>query len=307
MRSLFYLLLFLVVSGCTYSSGVSVRGLNEAERLLASDPSAAMERLNEVDVTAFRDSASLARWALLYSEAMVANRLAAPNDTIVDIAIAYYGAHNLKSRLQRARHLKALLADNDDNSALASALYLQKEREFFLYRERIARNRLIGGSLFLLLLAVAIIIFQRQRLRLRRVQAEALIAEVACLRESECRISSTLSSMLTDRFRIIDDLCATYYESQGTPGERRRIVEKVKSQIASLQTDSDLFAEMVSCVNDCRCGYLDSLPPLSPDDYRLTVYLACNLSNRTIALLTGQTLEVIYKRKSRLKSRLNRH
>lgn len=303
MRSLFYLIVLLVVSCCRYSSGVSVHGLNEAERLLQTDPAAAMERLNTVDVTEFRDSATMARWALLYSEAMVANRYSAPNDTIVDIAISYYGSHSRKAELQHARELKALLADADD-CALASALYLQKEREFMLYRERVGRVRMMWGSIALIILAAAVILWQYQRLRLRRVQNEALIAEAAGLRESGEQMSTKLSSMLTNRFGIIDELCSTYYESQGTPGERKLIAEKVKSQIAALQTDGDLFAEMVRCVNECRDGYIDRLPPLKPDEYRLAVYLACNLSNRAIAILTGQSIEVVYKRKSRLKAKL---
>ncbi len=303
MKSLFYLIVFLVVTGCSYSAGTHVHGLNEAERLLHSDPQAAMERLNSFDVTEFRDSATMARWALLYSEAMVANNYSAPNDTIVGIAISYYGAHGQKAEAQHAQKLKALLSNADD-CALASALYLQKEREFMLYRERMARVWLLWCGFVIVLIAGGIILWQRQRLRLRRVQNEALIAEAAGLRESGAKTSAKLSAMLTDRFKIIDDLCSTYYESQGTPGERKLIAEKVKSQIAAMQTDSELFAEMVRCVNDCRDGYLDSLPPLKPDDYRLVVYLACNLSNRTIALLTGQTIEVVYKRKSRLKSKL---
>ena len=33
------------------------------------------------------------------------------------------------------------------------------------------------------------------------------------------------------------------------------------------------------------------------------VYLASNLSNRTIAILIGESIEVVYKRKSRLKAK----
>lgn len=90
MRCLLYIILLLVVTGCSYSSSTSTNGLDEAERILHSDPTAALEKLNGFDVTEFQDSASMARWALLYSEALVANRLTAPTDTIVNIAIDYY-------------------------------------------------------------------------------------------------------------------------------------------------------------------------------------------------------------------------
>ena len=51
-------------------------------------------------VAEFEDSATMARWALMYSEAMVANNLAAPADTIVDIAVDYYGSHSDYERLK---------------------------------------------------------------------------------------------------------------------------------------------------------------------------------------------------------------
>ena len=108
MRSLFYIVVFAVVTGCSFS-GPCYRALDEAELLMQSDPSAALARLNEFDVSEFEDSVAMARWALLYSQAMVINRLAAPTDTIVDIAVDYYGRHNLKDEFQRASRLKALI------------------------------------------------------------------------------------------------------------------------------------------------------------------------------------------------------
>lgn len=71
MRSLFYIAILLLVSGCSYSRSRSIV-LDEAKRLMHSDPSAALSKLNGVDVSEFRDSATMARWALLYSEAMSA-------------------------------------------------------------------------------------------------------------------------------------------------------------------------------------------------------------------------------------------
>lgn len=48
----------------------------------------------------------------------------------------------------------------------------------------------------------------------------------------------------------------------------------------------------------------ESNPDIKPDDYRLLVFLASGLSSRTISLLLGESVDVVYKRKSRLKSRL---
>ena len=112
-----------------------------------------------------------------------------------------------------------------------------------------------------------------------------------------------------NRFDVIDQLCETYYESQGTKTEKKAIVEKVKSQIEELKSDSGLFAEMERYVNECNDSLLENLkrdmPAMKPEEYRLVVYLACNLSNRSIAALLEESIDVVYKRKSRLKAKIS--
>ena len=47
-------------------------------------------------------------------------------------------------------------------------------------------------------------------------------------------------------------------------------------------------------------------PPhtLKQEEYRLMVYIVSGLSNRTIALLIGESIDTTYKRKSRLKAKI---
>ena len=120
------------------------------------------------------------------------------------------------------------------------------------------------------------------------------------------RLVSKLHGLLENRFALIDSLCQTYYETQGTKTERKAIIDKVKSEIESVRTDS--FPQMEQAVNDCRDNLLvivkEKYPDIKPEDYQLLVYLASGLSTRTISLLLGETVDVIYKRKSRLKRRL---
>ena len=298
MRNLLYLIILLVVTGCGYSNSYP-KALDEAQRLMQSDPSAALSRLNGLDVSEFHDSATMARWALLYSEAMVVNKLAVPTDTIVNIAVDYYGRNNLTAEFQKASRLKALMGAAGKRDDLATALYLQKEKGFMLYRG--------------LLIAAGVIAWMRQRIRMQSLQNESLMAEasglrsrIAATRGDVSRLETTLQGLLDKRFDLIDSLCQTYYESQGTKTERKSIVEKVKSEIESVRTDS--FPEMEKAVNACRNNILEEIkknwPDMKADDYRLLVYLASGLSTRAICLLLEESAEVVYKRKSRLKSRL---
>ncbi|MDE6512636.1 MAG: hypothetical protein K2L05_00430 [Muribaculaceae bacterium] len=312
MRGLIYLIVILFATGCSFSKQ-HPRAFDEAESLMHSDPAAALSTLTALDVSEFQDSATLAQWALLYSEALVVNRLAAPTDTIVNLAVDYYGRHNFAEEFRKASELKALLQQADDTDALATALYIQKEKEVLLYKEKAKRRLEISLLITTLIIACGFIIWLRQRLKLQCAQNDALMAEASGLRSSidasrgdVGRLESKLNNLLESRFALIDSLCQTYYESQGTKTERKAIVDKVKSEIEAARTDS--LQEMEQAVNDCRNNLIATVrsncPTLKTNDLQLLVYLASGLSTRTISLLLGESIEVIYKRKSRLKSRL---
>lgn len=312
MRGLIYIVVLFIITGCSCSSSMK-RELEDAQRLMASDPQVALSRLNRLDVSEFNDSATMARWALLYSEAMLANNLAAPTDTIINIAFDYYGAHNLRSEFQRASRVKALSQTANKANELATALYLQKEKEYVLFKERATRQQIVYISLIVLLIAVGVIVWMRQRLKVRSAQNDALMSEASILNkqillkeDDVSRLQATLQGLLENRFALIDSLCQTYYETQGTKTERKAIAEKVKNEIEAVRTES--FAEMEKVVNDCRGNIINriksTLPDIKQEDYQLAVFLASNLSTRTISLLLGESVEVVYKRKSRLKKRL---
>jgi len=316
MRWLLYIVLVMVLAGCTDEMRHQ-NALDEAEAMIVSRPQEALARLNDVEVSALHDSAMMARWALLYGEAMVANNLHAPTDTIINIAISYYDAHAIDAQLQRARMLKDRLTAPAGTAydADATSLYLQKEREYYTLKERMGRERLVLCALIVLVVAVGVILWQRQRLRLNRLRTDAMMAEVSGLksqinqRDHECsNMASALSVLLERRFALLDSLCATYYESQGTKAERKAVSERVKAEIEAVRSDDAMLAEMERTVNDCRGGMLSALkeamPDIRPVDYRLAMYLACGLSYRTIALLMDESVDTLYKRKSRLKGRL---
>lgn len=312
MRDLLYIILMLLATACSFSDS-QPKALDDARSLMQTDPAAALSKLNGIDVSEFQDSAIMARWALLYSEAMVVNNLSAPTDTIVNIAIDYYGKHNLTDEFQKASRLKALIQASDNNDLLASALYLQKEKEYMLYKERAEQRMYMFVFIVILLLAAGAVIWMRQRLKLQSARNDALMAEASGLRcqiddsrSDVGRLEMKLHGMLENRFALIDSLCQTYYETQGSKTERKAIVDKVKSEIDSVRTDS--FPEMEQAVNDCRDNLLVKVrgcfPGIKTKDYQLLVYLASGLSTRTVSLLLGESVEVIYKRKSRLKARL---
>lgn len=318
MRLLIYIVLTIMAAACS-GRGSRTPLLDEAERLMPSDPSAALAQLNTMDLSRMDDSATMARWALLYSEAMVATGQHAPTDTIVNIAIDYYSNHRMAGHARRASSLKALMADTcaAGHDRLAESLYLQKEREYWLYRERTEGRQRMAALLVLIAVAIGIIMWQRQRIRLQDARHSLLVGEAAALRADMLRhrkerslADGRLAGMLAERFAMVDELCATYFESQGTKAERKAVAEKVKAHIEAIKTDSGIFAGMEQSVDLCLDGMATRLrqewTDIRPDEYRLMIYLACGLSSRSIALLIGESVPTVYKRKSRLKERVNR-
>ena len=55
---------------------------------------------------------------------MVVNKLAAPTDTIVNIAVDYYGRNNFTAEFQKASRLKALMGAAGKRDDLATAIHI---------------------------------------------------------------------------------------------------------------------------------------------------------------------------------------
>lgn len=316
MKHLFYAVTLIILSACSYNARPSY-ALDEAQALMDDNPEEAYNKLNALDISTLGDSAEIARWALLYSEALAANHLYTPSDSILKIAINYYSANDCPLELKRAVALgdsiRRLSASSPD--PLLEARYIQKEKEYTVYVERLKREQAILIALVLITLTLAVILWQRQRLKLKESQNSLLMAEAAGLKEQIRRrnddaseLQCRLHELLDTRFTLIDSLCGTYYESQGTKNERKAITDKVKAEIEAVKNDPQIFADMQKAVNSCRDNILSKIKTrysaIKPEEYRLAVYLACGLSSRAISLLLGETVDNVYKRKSRLKLRL---
>jgi len=315
MRGLLIVIWVFIVTGCTMG-GARHAELDDVERLMSADPEEAFERLSIIDVSEFADSATLARWALLYSDAMMRCRLSAPSDTIISIAIRYYASRGERQLLARAEEIQsAILTHDQEEDALLRARYIQKVKEYALYKERQRRNWGLLAGTVLLLVAGSMIVCQRRRLRQQAYRNEALLAQAASLREAvevEKKLKTGLSTVadyqFAKRFRFIDQLCATYYENQGTASERNAIAREVKREIEALKCDSKTFVRLEKAVVDVHSDWLASvkvaLPRLSTGDYQLLIYLICGFSPQAISIFIGEKVETVYKRKSRLKGRI---
>lgn len=316
MRGLLYIVILCVISGCT--SGLSTdRRLSDAESMMLTDPRQALESLNAIDISEFTDSADMAHWALLYSEALEGAGIKLTSDSIINIAVDYYSGRDETELYDRAAVVRRLILDNvtagaDSADALANARYLQKMREYTLYRERKNRQITVLIMASMLLLAFATVIYLRLKMREMNIRLDATmrdalsLSDIATRNEEKDRL---VKKLLNEKFRLIDRLCNTYYEAHGTAVERSAIVRDVTDEIEALGNDDATFRSLEQIVNDCHSGILDELKnsevKLSDAEYRLLVYLSCGFSNRSVSILSDERIETVYKRKSRLKQKLS--
>lgn len=97
---------------CSYPDSFTAQGrqtvlslLDRAENLLGTDDSTALAILNNIDSQSIRTHKRQAQYALLYSEALYKNYIAAPNDSLIMTAVRYYSSTNDTEHQFRAYYM----------------------------------------------------------------------------------------------------------------------------------------------------------------------------------------------------------
>ena len=137
------------------------------------------------------------------------------------------------------------------------------------------------------------------------------LREILTLQEAESQNNhKKIMDLLTSKFEIIDQLCASYYENSATKGIKRKISDEVENIIHDLMSD-ERIAELEDTLNTNDVNIIaflrEELPKLKEADYRLFIYSALGFSNSAIALLLKEDkIESIYNRKARLKTKIKK-
>ena len=187
--------------------------------------------------------------------------------------------------------------------------YEQSLREAELRYER--RSKIIILAVSLVIIAF-LIIFYRLHLKAHRKEVEMRMLEAQNIRhilktteDDAGLMRGFVDRLFEQKFQSIDELCNTYYIYQGAKNEQAKIYANVIEQIESLRTDRKTIAELENYVNTYKQHLMEDFraeyPHLKEDDYQLFLYLTVNFSARAVSILIGESLSVVYNRKSRLK------
>lgn len=231
-----------------------------------------------------------------------------------EIAIAL-GASDVAMRaLQRLEYeedslLRRLLTQNIAGSQMN---YYDFERKLNEAQLGNAQITLLGSSIVVFVVIsflVLLIIYYRKR-RNDEIDRNLVIADL--LRETTKKNNqwqSSVKTILSDRFAVLDRLCAIFYENSDSAVAKRRVSDEVNLLMKEISSDDNKMAELAEYVNTHYDGILTKLnhdfPEFKGIDYKLIIYSILGFSTPVIAMfLTESKVSLIYARRKRIKTKI---
>lgn len=185
-------------------------------------------------------------------------------------------------------------------------------------KERL-RYSLVIAALLLVIMSGALIVIlgnRRRELRLRDEELEALRDDAGRLlaqdREKDSvidKLRSDYVSMYKAKFKLLDDLCATYWSPSRTD-TKEKVYNEVKQALAVISGDGEGQKKLEAMIDRDLDGAMTKLradlPGRTDEDFLFIAYLIIGLSPKTIASILDCVPGSVYNRKMRLKDRLSR-
>lgn len=219
--------------------------------------------------------------------------------------------------LEKCMHIQdSILSSVLKNNVSGTLRNYEQSREE-LQREKLRNERLMWVLIVMsvMVLGTAIAIYLRRNLRETKRRQEEIMKEADYVRtdllrqiETNTRISESVKELFRQKYDVVDNLCAAYYESRDTKLEKKRIVEEVGLIFQEFTDDRSRLSELADYADRYTDGaytaFNTDFPRLKDEDRRLFLYLMMGFSSRSISIFLKEKIEVVYNRKSRLKARI---
>ena len=199
-----------------------------------------------------------------------------------------------------------------------------------LKEAQVKNERMLYWVVILVIVAVLIIVFWRYREYVhksesRRLKAEAdmeslrsdLLAQYEKTRinmddASEIQgqaVNEDFTRIIRQKYSEVNSLCDEYYQSRHSKKDNEKATEKVNSIVSGL-TDKEGIDNIISYVDGTTDGLYSSFKrdffDISEENFRLFLYLLLGFNARTISVILGVEVSVVYNRKSRLRAKVSR-
>lgn len=286
-----FLIIILGVSLAACRSDADIRReMAAAEERLQEAPDSALHMLEHIGPAGIRGERVRAEYALPYSMALDKNHIFVKSDSTIRIARDFY-RHHIEQR-QRATE-----------SALRAA------------RQRLRLTAALAAVSVLLAGYVACI----YRRKMRRTKAQYLSTIEDMQRENQILLlklenrkeadTVKMRKLVKERFGVINELAATYYERQGA-NEQKAIFNKVKALLDSYAPDKkgggkcEIEEVVNACYDDIMVKVRRELPELKESELDLLRYIYAGFPLRVISVFTGDSINCTAVKKSRLKAKI---
>ncbi|MDE6631418.1 MAG: hypothetical protein K2K23_00300 [Muribaculaceae bacterium] len=198
-----------------------------------------------------------------------------------------------------------------------------------LAAQKLRNERLSYCFIFLLILMIGIFSYWRYREKIHKEESKRLKieADMESLRsdlmsqldsakkelknaskESECEKAIGFEKIIRQRYAEANQLCDDYYQGCGISKNKSNDVDaKINSIIAEFKDNESMY-KIAEYVDGKSGGLYSSFKKdffhLSSECHRLFLYLMLGFSARTLSVIIGQSINAIYIKKSRLKSKI---
>lgn len=192
--------------------------------------------------------------------------------------------------------------------------YYEQASLFHQYKTNVWRAVMIICSilfiLFILLVCYLAWINMRQRdtvIRRTVSQMEDLQKAYKNSLEHANEFTSRINALYSTRYKYMNAICEEYYSHSET-ARHRHVLQVVDEMVSKLSEDSE-YDTLRDIVNHYYDGIMtrveNELPTIKHDDKRLLCYLLANFSSVSISLFLGISVDNVYTRKRRLKSKIS--
>lgn len=210
----------------------------------------------------------------------------------------------------------AILFDNINNpvSAAESKYFEQKAIQSEL-RAKHQRGRYILISVLSVLFIVAISLYvyikKRREISHKNELIKQYLSSVQSLHselaERDEKLKEVSSEIFGEAFKVIDELCCTYFEYSDNPKQQSAILNHVKGLIGNISSKPYLV-QLEEQINGCYDNILEKLksdfPMLSENEYMLSCYLCAGFTTQAICLFLNCNSSAVYNRISRLRKKI---
>lgn len=203
--------------------------------------------------------------------------------------------------------------------------YFKQQSEYDTYRLKVRSLTTMTIVILAALIVCVIGILSYRRIRSKDTEIEDYINQVSDMVELMSRLSDTIrhenketisefkiqiGNLYRLKFNFLDEICRQYYSYSHTRVKQRQIFATVEAKISELTDDME-FKALESIVDSFKNGVMNKLrmefPQFREEDFKMMCYWYAGFSSASMSLLLKEeNMNIIYKRKSRLKDRIEK-